>query len=204
MRKIFKIIYLVLLKIICKKCFETRETQTPVFLKHIIFQKLLGFNRRAYWPVHFSSMISNPKNILAGIDTSPGWMPGCYIQGIGKVYIGDYTQISSNVGIISANHDLHDTRKHEVSKVIIGKYCWLGMNVVVLPNVTLGDFTIVGAGSIVTKPFPDGYCVLAGNPAKIIKKLDKNKCIPFENKNKYNGYIKAEEFDKYRRKYLNV
>ena len=46
------------------------------------------------------------------------------------------------------------------------------MNSVVLPGVKLGDHTVVGAGSIVTKSFPEGYCVIAGNPAKMIKKIN--------------------------------
>lgn len=44
------------------------------------------------------------------------------------------------------------------------------MNSVILPGVVLGEHTVVGAGSIVTKSFSEGYCVIAGNPAKIIKK----------------------------------
>jgi acetyltransferase-like isoleucine patch superfamily enzyme len=55
--------------------------------------------------------------------------------------------------------------------VIIGKKCWIGMNAIILPGVQLGDNTIVGAGSVVTKPFPDGNILIAGNPAKIIKRL---------------------------------
>jgi acetyltransferase-like isoleucine patch superfamily enzyme len=46
------------------------------------------------------------------------------------------------------------------------------MNAVILPGVTLGENTIVGAGAIVTKSFPEGWCVLAGNPARVIRKLD--------------------------------
>ena len=45
------------------------------------------------------------------------------------------------------------------------------MNSVILPGVVLGEHTVVGAGSIVTKSFPEGYCVIAGNPAKIIRKI---------------------------------
>ena len=48
------------------------------------------------------------------------------------------------------------------------------MNTMILTGVELGDNTIVGAGSVVTKSFTDGYCVIAGNPAKIVKKLDKD------------------------------
>lgn len=184
--------------------FYTRNTQTPVTIKMWFFQKVLGFNRNVYWPVHFTSIIGNYKNIYAGIDTSPGYSPGCYIQGGGNVYIGDYTQIAPNVGIISSNHDIYDSRHKVVSKVKIGKYCWIGMNAIILPSVEIGDFTIVGAGAIVTKSFSEGYCIIAGNPAKIIKKLDKDKCIPFKNQFEYNGYIKSNEFDDFRKNNLNI
>jgi acetyltransferase-like isoleucine patch superfamily enzyme len=53
---------------------------------------------------------------------------------------------------------------------------WVAMGAIILPGVKLGDFTTVGAGAIVTKSFPEGYCVIAGNPAKIIKHLDKEAC----------------------------
>jgi acetyltransferase-like isoleucine patch superfamily enzyme len=183
---------------------ETKSTQTPVQFKYWFWQKILGINRGVYWPVHFTSIVSGGKNIVAGIDTSPGYMPGCYIQGIGRIEIGDYTQISANVGIISANHSLEDTRKHIVEFVKIGKYCWIGMNSVILPGVTLGDYTVVGAGSIVTKSFPEGYCVIAGNPARKIKDIVIEDSSGFKNEHEYNGYIKASEFGKYSRSYLNV
>lgn len=183
---------------------ETRATQTPVKFKIWFFQKILGFNKDVYWPVHFTSIVTGYKNIYAGIDTCPGYMPGCYIQGIGKIYIGDYTQISANVGIITANHNLYDTRKHEVKSVKIGKYCWIGMNTMIMPGVCLGDNTIVGAGSVVTKSFEEGNCVIAGNPAKLIKVLDKNLIQKYKNEFEYYGYIKKEDFNDFKEKYLNV
>ena len=57
--------------------------------------------------------------------------------------------------------------------------CWLGMGCVVLPGVTLGDFTVVGAGAIVTKSFPEGYCVLGGNPATLLRHLDHDACMAY-------------------------
>lgn len=184
---------------------NTRHTQMPCTLQMWFIQKVLGFNKQVYWPVHFSSKINQYKHIVVGVETCPGYHPGCYIQGIGKVYIGDYTRIATNVGIISSNHDLYDSKNYDLtSEVHIGNYCWLGMNSVVLPNVTLGDFTIVGAGSVVTNSFAEGYCVIAGNPAKIIKHLEKDKCIPYKNEPEYVGYIRKEDFDEYRKDNLWV
>jgi acetyltransferase-like isoleucine patch superfamily enzyme len=184
---------------------ETYNTQTPVKFSMWLTQKILGFNRNAYWPMHFTSQVGNIHNVYAGIETSPGYMPGCYIQSEGKIYIGDYTQIAANVGIITANHDFSDNRTHvEAKDVKIGSYCWIGMNAIVLPGVELGDFTIVGAGAVVTKSFSDGYCVIAGNPAKKIKELDYTQCIKHHSKHEYNGYIPHYKFEEFRQKRLDV
>ena len=108
------------------------------------------------------------------------------------------------MGIISANHDVYDYRSHKKGITKIGKYCWIGMNSVILPNVELGDHTIVGAGSIVTKSFSEGYCIIAGNPAIIIKHLDKNTVVEYENEYKYYGYVSEKDFLKFRNKHLAV
>ena len=204
MKKILKAILLHFYKVICNICYKTKGTAAPITLKTILFQKILGFNRKAYWPVHYTSQVGGVQNIKIGIGTAPGLSPGCYIQGIGKIEIGDYTIIGPNVGIISANHDLYNYRRHIKGEVKIGKYCWIGMNSVILPDVELGDWTIVGAGSVVTKSFKEGYCIIAGNPAKIIKRLDKSKCVEYKNRYEYYGYIPKEKFEKFRKKYLNV
>lgn len=183
---------------------DTHDAQTPCTWGRWFWQRILGFNRSAYWPMHFTSTVTGVKNVYAGIDVSPGWEPGCYIQGIGQVYIGDYTQIARNVGIISANHHPHDTRHHLPNVVRIGRYGWIGMNAVILPGVHLGDFTIVGAGSVVTKSFPDGYCVIAGNPARLIRQLKPAECMPFRNTIEYNGYVRADAFPEFRQRELNV
>ena len=173
---------------------KTCGTQTPISFQMWYNQMVLGHYRDADWPIHHTSTVSGLQNIECGIETSPGYSPGNYIQAIGKIYIGDYTQIAPNVGIISANHDLYDLRRHIPSVVKIGKYCWIGMGAIILPGVELGDFTIVGAGAVVTKSFPGGYGVVAGNPAKMIKSLEKGKCIPYRSQYEYVGYIPAGEY----------
>lgn len=183
---------------------NTRNTQTPITFRMWWDQKIKGHNRYCYWPVHKTSLVVNFRNVYAGIETCPGYMPGCYIQAIGKIYIGDYTQIASQVGIISANHDLYDNREHIVKDVRIGKYCWLGMGAKIMPGVILGDYTIVGAGSIVTKSFPEGYCVIGGNPARIIKELERSKCVLHKSEMEYNGYIPSSQFENFKTRNLFV
>ena len=206
MKNVLKFIYYNTLKFIpyLNVIYFTKETQTPVKLKHFLWQKILRINSKPYWPVHFTSIVSFPKNIYCGIETSPGYSPGNYIQGYGTIYIGDYTQIGPNVGIISSNHDIYDNSKHVLKKIIIGKYCWIGMGAIIMPGITLGDYTIVGAGSIVTKSFKDGYCIIGGNPAKLIRLLNKEKCVFHKSVHEYNGFIPNKKFETFRKGKLNV
>lgn len=185
---------------------ETQDYQCRINFDLWFKQKVLnwGGNRRAYWPVHWTSKVYDVENIVVGVDACPGIMNGCYIQGKGKITIGDYTQIAPNVVIVSANHDLYDSRRHVLAPVVIGKYCWIGAGAKIMPGVHLGDWTIVAAGAVVTKSFPDGHAVIGGVPATLIKPLEKEKCIPFTNKIAYNGYIKSDKFAAYRKKHLMV
>ena len=214
LNRFYRILFLILPNFILRKVLprlkkfhffiNTSNTQTPISFDLWYNQKVKGHCNDSYWPVHFTSLVSNPNNIYCGIETCPGYSPGNYIQAIGKIHIGDYTQIAPNVGIISANHDVYDNSKHIIGEVKIGKYCWLGMGSIIMPGVTLGDFTIVGAGAIVTKSFEEGYCIIGGNPAKEIKKLEREKCILNKSTFEYNGYIRHEEYESYRKKHLNV
>ena len=139
-----------------------------------IWQKILRVNSHVKWPVSFKISVVSPENIKFHIDDLNNFMTqGNYFQALGaRISIGKGTYIAPNVGIIAENHDLKDPDKRAGGKdVTIGEKCWIGFNSVILPGVILGNHTVVGAGSIVTKSFPEGFCVVAGNPAKIIKKI---------------------------------
>jgi len=102
-----------------------------------------------------------------------------------------------------------DIRKHIEGEIRIGKYCRIGMGSIIHSGVILGDFVTVAAGSVVTKSFPNGYCVIAGNPAEIVADYSevgsiKEKFIRYKNKYEYNGYIPAERFQDYRKSKLNI
>lgn len=137
-------------------------------------QKVLGYARHVPFPVPRGINIVNPNNIIFDPDDIDNFLSlGCFWQATkAKIIVGKGTMIAPNCGLITTNHDIHDITKHVEGKdIIIGDKCWIGMNCVILPGVELGPNTIVGAGSIVTKSFKEGNCVIAGNPAKIIKKL---------------------------------
>ncbi len=78
--------------------------------------------------------------------------------------IGAKTYIAFDAIILS--HDF-STRRHD-AKTVIGEKCFIGAAAIILPNITIGDQVIVGAGSVVTKDVPS-HCAVAGNPAKVIK-----------------------------------
>lgn len=59
-------------------------------------------------------------------------------------------------------------------KITIGEDCWIGGNVIILPGITIGRGTTIGAGSVVTKDIP-AESVAVGNPARVIKKIDTSK-----------------------------
>ena len=195
--KIVNIIFYKVLKLIPYFHFihGTRNAQCAIRFREWFIQKALGFNKRCYWPVHFTSIVTYPNRIYVGIDTNPGFSNSCNIHGVNGIYIDDYTQIASGVGIQSGNHSVYDNRQQiEAKPVRIGKYCWLGQNAIVLPEVELGDFTIVGAGAVVTKSFKEGYCVIGGVPAKKIRDLNPEECERFSNDALYNGYLRHEKF----------
>ncbi|WHQ37029.1 sugar O-acetyltransferase [Spiroplasma sp. SV19] len=97
---------------------------------------------------------------------------GCSFLDRGGITIGDNVLIGPNCNIMTTNHPIAvDLRKATISKKItIENNVWLGANVTVTPCVTIGENSIIAAGSVVTKNIPKDV-IAGGTPAKIIKKL---------------------------------
>lgn len=90
------------------------------------------------------------------------------------IYVGDCTLFGPNVTIATAGHpvcaELRERALQYNLPVRIGRNCWLGAGVVVLPGVTIGDDTVVGAGSTVTKDLP-ARVVAVGNPCRVLREI---------------------------------
>lgn len=161
-------------KYLTGRFFENRLGGWYWAMRGIFFQKILGFNRKVPWPTAPFILITNPENVQFHPDDINNFQTfGIYFQNPdAQIVLGHGVYIAPNVGIITTNHDPKNPDKHLPGKdVVLCDKCWVGMNSVILPGVTLGPNTVVGAGSVVTKSFFTGNCIIAGSPAKIIKQL---------------------------------
>lgn len=181
--------------------FKSVYSESTSAWEYFKYQVFPHFKDNKYWPIHNRSEVRG--KVIIGKGARVGHRPGCVIQGRGKVFIGDYVEIGPNCIIVSGNHDINNQRDVIRKETIIGDYCWIASSAIVLAGVILGPRTIVGAGSVVTKSFPDGYCVLAGNPARVVKTLDKDRIIKETAEIEYYGYIREDKFPHYMKKHLS-
>ena len=90
------------------------------------------------------------------------------------IYVGDYTMFGPNVVVATAGHpilpELREKAYQYNMPVHIGRNCWIGAGALILPGVTIGDNTVIGAGSVVTKDIPSNV-VAVGNPRKVLREI---------------------------------
>ncbi len=137
-------------------------------LQKEIFKGKLGEGSRVMSPLTAvrPNEVSIGRNVIV--------MNGCLMMSAGGITIEDDVQIAANVQLISNNHDPYERNVITCRPVRICKGAWIGAGSTILPGVTVGKHAIVGAASVVTKSIPE-YAVAVGNPAKVIKYLDKER-----------------------------
>lgn len=113
--------------------------------------------------VHFGKSIYANYNLTMVDDT--------------HIYVGDYTMFGPNVTIATAGHpilpELRQQGYQYNAPVHIGKNCWIGAGVIIVPGITIGDNVVIGAGSVVTKDLPDNV-IAVGNPCKVLREVNEH------------------------------
>lgn len=105
-----------------------------------------------------------------------------FINAAGNVTLEDNVLCADKVNIVAENHGYFDITKPireqpcTKGEIVIGEGSWLGINVTILAGTVIGKNCVVGANSVVKGKF-DNYCVIAGNPARVIKKFDGEKWV---------------------------
>ncbi len=101
----------------------------------------------------------------------------CVVLDVCRVRIGAHTLIAPSVQIFTAAHpmDALERRKHEFGKPVdIGEDVWIGGGSIILPGVTIGSRTVIGAGSVVNRNIPEGVLAV-GNPCRVVREIDARK-----------------------------
>ena len=113
--------------------------------------------------VHFGSYVYANFNLTCVDDT--------------HIYVGDFTMFGPNVTLATAGHpilpELRQKGYQYNMPIRIGRNCWLGAGVIVLPGVTIGDNVVVGAGSVVTHDLPSNV-VAVGTPCQVLREVNEH------------------------------
>ncbi len=160
-------------RVAAKKLFKAynKTEDEEIELRNQIMQQLFKKVGKNVW-IEPDFRCEFGKNITIGDDVYINF--GCIILDCAEVRIGSHTLIGPNVGLYAANHSIDATERInggcDSKPIHIGKNVWLGGDVKVVPGVTIGDNTIIGTGSIVTKDIPSNV-IAVGNPCRVIREI---------------------------------
>lgn len=157
----------------CRKIltqFNSSLDKTPEnvlkFVETLTNQKLKNVFIQAPFYCDYGTNIELGENVYLNFN--------CTILDCAKVKIGKNTLIGPNVQIYTPLHPVDAQERitflEYAKPITIGKNCWIGGNVTILPDVTIGDNVVIGAGSVVTKNIPSNTMAF-GNPCKIVKSI---------------------------------
>lgn len=152
-------------------CEQYNAPCVPAAERRLIMERILGR------PIDDETEIRPPFYCDVGTNITIGrhllMNFGCIVLDSAEVVIGDYVMVGPRCQIITPNHSMDPMRRREhatiAEKVVIGDDVWLGADVKVLPGVTIGDRSVIAAGSVVTKDVPPDS-VYGGIPAHPLRR----------------------------------
>lgn len=143
----------------------------PPFVRHFFFKRCLGkFGKKSL--IDYKVYLRYFKNIEIGDNVAIN--RGCQLYTSfhlsKKIYIGNNVTISPNVKFYAAAQDYHYASMPDIAEdITIEDDSWICANCIILPGITIGKGSVIGAGSVVSKNIPPNS-VAVGNPARVIKK----------------------------------
>lgn len=149
---------------------DIRGIDRMVFGENVVIQKDCWLN------IAFNNPHLGPMII---IDEGSNIGRRCTISAANRIHIGKYVLFAPNVFVADTHHEyqtsgipiMHQGITTHSDQIYIGDESWIGINSVIMGNVTIGRHCVVGANSVVIEDIPD-YCVAVGNPAKVVKMYD--------------------------------
>jgi len=143
---------------------------TDLEMKNMV-EKILGYSVPDTVRIRQPFYMDFGKNIEFGEDVFIN--ASCHFQDHGGIRIGDNGFIGHQVVFATLDHDLDPKKRNDMhpAPIVLEDDVWIGANAVVLKGVTIGEGSVVAAGSVVKKDVPKNV-VVGGNPARVIKELD--------------------------------
>ena len=153
-------------------CYDYNNTRpTDIKSREEILKKLLGAAGEGLWmepPIHFAygSNTFMGHHVYANFNLT--------VVDDGECRIGNYCMFAPNVVISTTGHPVHPSFRDKGAQfslpVVIKDHVWIGSNVTIMPGVTIGENSVIGAGSVVTKDIPANV-VAAGVPCKVMREI---------------------------------
>lgn len=153
-------------------CFDYNNTRPmDVERKDELLHKLLGTCGESIWmeaPIHFAYGCNTHMgdHVYANFNLT--------VVDDGECRIGNYVMFAPNVVISTTGHPIHPSFRDKGAQfslpVVIKDHVWIGSNVTIMPGVTIGENSVIGAGSVVTRDIPDNV-VACGVPCRVMREI---------------------------------